>query len=189
MGPGARRGRDGLRLGIDDRVRCQLDLASELRRPIVLHCVRAHGALLDELRERAHAASHARDGSHARDANHARVRTLPPVVVMHAYGGSVETARQLLALGDAVGTAIYFGVSPRAAPGTRAAAALAIVPANRLLLESDEHDAQTASAALDQSRRHVCAARAWDDAQAAEQTAANARDAFSICLDAQANPR
>ena len=91
----------------------QLALAAELRRPLIVHCVRADGVLLDTLRAAAAAASPGGG--------------LPPILVMHAFGGSPETARALLQLAAREGVAAYFGFSPRAAK-LRAAAVMAAVP-------------------------------------------------------------
>ena len=86
----------------------EIELAAELRRPLIVHCVRADGVLLDTLRAAA-AASPGGGG-------------LPPILVMHAFGGSPETARALLQLAAREGVAAYFGFSPRAAKLRRAAA-------------------------------------------------------------------
>ncbi|KAL3929424.1 MAG: hypothetical protein SGPRY_001965 [Prymnesium sp.] len=68
----------------------KLQLAVKLRRALVVHCVRAYGWLFDKLRS---------SGS-----------ALPPVLVLHAYGGSVESALAFLKLPSRV----YFGFSPSA---------------------------------------------------------------------------
>lgn len=84
-------------------LRLQLRLAIRLRRPVALHCVRAWGALKALLAEEG----------------------VPPAgALIHAYGGSPETARELQDLG------LWLSF---AAPG----AALAAVRDDRLLLESD----------------------------------------------------
>ena len=131
----------------------QLDLAAELRRPIVLHCVRAQGFLLELL---------------------ARRPLLPPVVVHHAYGGSVESAAALLRLP----TRSYFGWSGRAARLRKSAAVMASLPADRLLIESDEHEAAPAAEAVSEACAALAAARGWTHEETAARTAANARQAF-----------
>ena len=133
----------------------QLAIASELRRPAVIHCVRAHGPLLDALRA---------------------APALPPAIHLHAYGGSVESAQALLKLP----TRAYFGFSAAACRLKRAPAVISSLPAERLLLESDEFTAVASAAGLADARAAVADARGWDEEEAASVTAANARDAFSI---------
>ncbi len=101
-------GLDFARRGVDreaqlDALRRQLRMAARLGRPVALHCVRAWGPLMQLLRQEG----------------------VPPAGAMiHAFNGSLETARALQALG------IF--LSFRAlGPG------LAAVRNDRLLLESD----------------------------------------------------
>ena len=141
-----------------DAFTTQLRLAAELRRPLVVHCVRADGIFLDLLRSEA--------------------ASLPPVIVMHAFGGSAETAAALLRLGDAAQTRFFFGFSARAARLRRAGVVMATLPADRLLLESDEHTAEGARVAVTEACALLADARGWTAAEAAERSAANARAAF-----------
>ena len=114
----------------------------------------------------------------------ARPASLPPVLVMHAFGGSVETAAAIgkLAASAAArgGCRAFFGFSARAARLRRAAAVMASLPADRLLLESDEHSAADAAPALAEACARVAAARGWSEAEAAAMTATNARAAFDV---------
>ena len=78
-GVGGRGGLDRARLECAwevqlDAFTSQLRIATELRR-LLVHCVRSDGALLDTLRE---------------------TPALPPTLIMHAFGGSAETAKALL---------------------------------------------------------------------------------------------
>ena len=166
--PSAAVGESGLdRVRLDTPWEAQLSafalhvrLASELRRALVVHAVRADGALLDLLRAEATAG------------------TLPPVLVMHAFGGSAETAANLLRLGAEAETKVFFGFSERAVRLRRAPAVIQSVPESRLLLESDEHIPDQALRAVASACERLAAVRAWSLAQAAEQTAENAREAF-----------
>ena len=141
---------------------CQLRMGAELGRPVVVHAVRADGALLDLLRAEA-------------DADR-----LPPVVVMHAFGGSAETAAAIGRIASAARSRAYFGFSGRRSPSParrqRAAAVIASLPAERLLIESDAH--ADARPALVASLEALAEARGWSLQEAAERTAANARGAF-----------
>jgi TatD DNase family protein len=89
----------------------QFDLARELNRPIVLHACRAWGDLLSMLRD----------------------ASLPAGFMVHAFGGSVETALELTALGGY----LSFGA---ALARSSVSDALGSLPADRLLLESDAPD-------------------------------------------------
>jgi TatD DNase family protein len=107
-------GLDALRGDLDEqlvRLRSQLQVAAELDLPVVLHCVRAHHLMLPELR---------RFG----------VRGF-----LHAYSGGPHLVSQYLALGFhfSVGRAVH-------RPGKRLRAALAAIPDDRLLAESDAPD-------------------------------------------------
>jgi TatD DNase family protein len=108
--------REGVSLDVQEAVlRPQLELAQRLELPVVLHCVRAHGRLLECLE---------------------RLGPLPAGGVMHAYSGSPELVQRYARLG------MYFGFGgaatrPRA---KRAKAALECVPGERLVLETDAPD-------------------------------------------------
>ncbi|HEX2732594.1 MAG TPA: TatD family hydrolase [Polyangiaceae bacterium] len=93
----------------------QLELAVHLKLPVVLHVVDAHGRVLELLE---------------------RLGPLPAGGVLHAYSGSAELVPRYCALG------LYFGFGgavthERAAKARRA---LACVPKERLLLETDAPD-------------------------------------------------
>jgi TatD DNase family protein len=142
-----------------DAFTAQLRVASDLRRPLVVHCVRSDGAMLNVLRE---------------------APALPPTLVMHAFGGSAETARALLSLVGRRASRVFFGFSPGAARLKRAPGVLQAIPAERLLLESDKHTASAACAAVSDACRLVSASRGWSLEETAARTAQNAKDAFSI---------
>lgn len=93
----------------------QLALAKNLRLPVVIHCVRAHGRLLQALR---------------------RAGPLPQGGVLHAYSGSAEMVRQYAQYGLYFG----FGGAVTKSRSKRAAQALLAVPFDRLLLETDAPD-------------------------------------------------
>ncbi len=96
-----------------ESLRHHLALARDLDHPLVLHVVRAHGRALDELRPFA-----------------------PLKGMVHGFGGGVDVAREYLRLGLHLSFA-----GPVARPNARKArAAVAIVPPERLLLETDAPD-------------------------------------------------
>lgn len=101
------------RSGQEAALRIQLRLAHALHRPVALHAVQAWGALLAILREEG----------------------VPPAGAMvHAFGGSAETARDLQAMG------VFLSFSDGILDPARARLreALAAVAPDRLLLESDD---------------------------------------------------
>ncbi|MBP7055410.1 MAG: TatD family hydrolase [Candidatus Omnitrophica bacterium] len=92
--------------------RAQLDLASELKRPVTLHCVGAWGTLIDELK--------------------ARCMTDIPFMV-HLFSGSADTLATLLKMGA------YLSFSLGIAEGgpDKVRLAFQATPIDRLVLETD----------------------------------------------------
>lgn len=109
----------------------QLELAALLDRPVSLHCVKAWGPLLDILRA-----------------------SRPLRFLVHSYSGPAEITRGLAALGG------YFSFGPAILDERRvkARAALAEVPRDRLLFESEAPQAEGAPAAV-LARVHAAAER------------------------------
>ena len=93
--------------------RAHLELARATGLPLTIHCVKAHGPMLELLRERP-----------------------GPPVVMHAFSGSAETAAALVAAGHYISFAANICI-PNA---RRALAAARAVPSERLLVETDSPD-------------------------------------------------
>ncbi|MBR5691932.1 MAG: TatD family hydrolase [Verrucomicrobia bacterium] len=95
--------------------RTHLQLGYELRRPVVIHCVRAWDWMMRILRETPH---------------------LPPALLFHAYSGGKELLAKLLQYGgwfSFAGTLLY-------EKNIRARQSLPLVPKDRLLLETDAPD-------------------------------------------------
>ena len=100
---------------------------------------------------------------------------------MHAFGGSEHTAATLGRVCESAprgSCRLYFGFSSRAARLRRAAAVMASVPADRILLESDELTAAAAPPALAEACARLALARGWTEQEAAQRTADNAHAAF-----------
>lgn len=91
-----------------------LRLAGETHRPLVIHCLKAWGALKDAFDE----------------------VPPPPRFLMHSYGGSIEFARQLIPLGAYFSFSGYF-LQPRKAAVIEVFRQL---PQDRILLETDAPD-------------------------------------------------
>ncbi|MBP5761297.1 MAG: TatD family hydrolase [Verrucomicrobia bacterium] len=95
--------------------RAHLQMGYELRRPVVIHCVRAWDWMTRILKETPH---------------------LPPSLLFHAYSGGKELLPKLIQYGgwfSFAGTLLY-------EKNIRARQALPLVPKNRLLLETDSPD-------------------------------------------------
>ncbi len=90
----------------------QLELARELQRPVVIHCLRAWGWLMRLLEP---------------------AGPPPSGMLIHAYGGAAELVEPLVRMGA------YFSFAGNALKkgSRRAHAALSAVPADRLLVETD----------------------------------------------------
>lgn len=95
--------------------RCQLRIAVEQRRPVLIHCRRAFRDLLAILKE-----------EHVQSVGG----------IMHAFSGSVETARECIALGLAIGIAGPVTWSNAVKPLAVARA----IPLEHLVLETDSPD-------------------------------------------------
>jgi TatD DNase family protein len=108
-------GLDGVkdRPGQREDFAAQLELARSFSRPAVLHCVREWGALLEEVKKAG-----------------------LPAFMLHGYGGSPEMVKDFAALGGY----FSFGAGITAPGRERLRAALAAVPADRLLFETEAPD-------------------------------------------------
>lgn len=92
----------------------QLQIAHDLSRVAHIHCVGAWGRMMDILRG----------------------VELPPAMVLHAFSGSPELVRELAGLG----AYFSFGNAIVDEKHTKMRASVAVVPKNRILVESDADD-------------------------------------------------
>ncbi|CAK4717523.1 unnamed protein product [Aphanomyces euteiches] len=128
----------GKRVPIDVQERAfvdQLHLAQELQRPVVIHCVGAHGRVLEQLQS---------------------VRV--PHVVLHSFSGPLEMVRAFGKLPFPV----YFSFTAKQclAPSEKQQAILAAVPDHRILLETDAPDQRPTDEAL---ADHAVGAIPWNE--------------------------
>ena len=143
----------------------QLRVAAELHRPASVHCVKAHGTLLEMLQGW-------------------DVGALPPTVALHSFSGSAAQVHQLLKVGG-LSRRLFFGfshtvnVAMGGSPGSAGYEALLeavrAVPEEQLLVESDSDDELTATHATLLAVQLVAEARGWTPERAAAITARNAR--------------
>ena len=131
----------------------QLALATELRKPVVVHCVKATGDMQTMFRQ---------------------ASDLPPRIYMHSFGGSSEFLRQLTTL-KKYGDRFYFGFSsvinlrsPKTQDVIRA------TPDDRLLLESDLCDPTRAEDELRIMLAFIADVKGWSVSDAARITRENA---------------
>jgi TatD DNase family protein len=142
--------------------RAQLALARERRLPLMLHILDAHGRAFEILRG---------DG-------------VPSGGVIHSYSGSAEMARDYLALG----LSLSFAGSVTHPGAKRARAAAAVVPRDRLLVETDAPDQTPAPhrpglnepAYLGTIVSALAAARGEPAEEVARGTEGNARRLFGV---------
>ncbi|KAF1794405.1 hypothetical protein PC129_g462 [Phytophthora cactorum] len=102
--------------------RAQLEIAAELERACVLHCVGYYGKMLKILQD---------TGQSGR---------LPPVLVLHSYSGPPDMMRSFLTLRD---TRVFFSLNAKQLTDPRmkkAAACCKALPLEALLLETDAPD-------------------------------------------------
>jgi len=95
--------------------RAQVDLARDLGRPVTIHCLRAWGLLLEELR---------------------RAAPLPAGFLVHAFGGAPDMVKPLTDLG----AYLSFAASVLDPARRRTRESLLEVPGHRLLIETDSPD-------------------------------------------------
>ena len=135
----------------------QLQLAGARGLPVSVHCVRAQGDLYEAL---------------------STIDPLPPTIYLHAFGGAAGTVEQLTRA-RCFGRRLYFGfaacINLRSPKGTQAIAA---VPSDRLLLESDRSSAARSLVEdeLIEMLSIYAQLKGWATLEeAAEQSAENAR--------------
>ncbi|EPE08868.1 cut9 interacting protein [Ophiostoma piceae UAMH 11346] len=181
----------------------QLHLAAELRRPVSVHGVQAHGQLYSVLaatwagrerkvlskRERHQIAGIAGLGdfedSSSDEDEEARgtPKRYPPTVCLHSFSGPVDMLRQYL--DPRIPATIFFSFSTAVNCSTesgcdRIAQVVAACPDDRILLESDLHKAGPAmDKLLEDIYRRVCAIKKWTLAEGIERIAKN-YDAFTM---------
>lgn len=102
----------------------QLQMASALRRPVAIHCVKAWGPLLEILEQCA------------------QEKQLPAIMI-HAYGGSIETLQRLIRIG------CFISFSCRLIADRKRHPAFLATPLTHLLLETDSQGRLSVAGAKD----------------------------------------
>lgn len=182
----------------------QLRLAGELQRPVSVHSVQAHGAVIEVFkslwkgherkvasrreRKRRHSHAEAHAGSDDEDARGAQTShsagtrerealPFPPRICMHSYSGPAETLKQFLHPSNP--SDVYFSFSSVinfSHHSDKSVAVIKALPDDRVLIESDLHIAgQQMDDRLEEVTRQICEIRGWDLRQGVQQLADNWR--------------
>ncbi|KAL4741861.1 hypothetical protein BDV11DRAFT_48241 [Aspergillus similis] len=182
----------------------QLRLAGELQRPVSVHSVQAHGAVIEVFkglwkgherkvasrreRKRRHSHAEAHAGSDDEDAQDAQTShsagtrerealPFPPRICMHSYSGPAETLKQFLHPSNP--SDVYFSFSSVinfSHHSDKSVAVIKALPDDRVLIESDLHIAgQQMDDRLEEVTRQICEIRGWDLRQGVQQLADNWR--------------
>ena len=170
--------------------KAQLQLAGELRRPVSIHSVQAHGAVFEVLRDlwKGHerkvvsnrqrkrrssaAGAHTESDDEAEEEGRSRERgsgprsplPYPPKICMHSYSGPPEPLRQFLH--PSIPADIYFSFSHvinfTNDSDAKVVEVISMLPEDRILAESDLHCAgQRMDDLLEQVVRKICSVRGW----------------------------
>uniref|UniRef100_A0A6B2LJY3 TatD related DNase n=1 Tax=Arcella intermedia TaxID=1963864 RepID=A0A6B2LJY3_9EUKA len=145
----------------------QVDLAIELKRPINVHCVQAHGWLFDFFRDIAK--------------DKTKAENLPPVL-LHSFTGSADMVTGLLKI-PKVGKKFYFSFSAiinLTNSSKKLDAAIQIVPEDRLLLESDWNYCSNQEKGMSDIIGYISKMRNWTVDQTITISTQNATTFFSI---------
>ncbi|KAL1971919.1 hypothetical protein VTN31DRAFT_2007 [Thermomyces dupontii] len=181
-------------------LKAQLQLAGELRRPVSLHSVQGHGLVLEVLRdlwrgyERKGSKRATRkktkttevlvsdneDDSPEEEGNQKEEKPLPfpPRICMHSYSGRADSLAQFLH--PSAPSEMFFSFSsvinlpPSAAEDHKTFQVVRALPADRILVESDFHEAGAPmDDLLEEVTRTVCRIRGWTLEQGVTQLARN----------------
>ena len=153
--------------------RLQLQLASRMKRPVVVHCVAAYGDLYDILEAE---------------------MTLPHAIYMHAYGGSVDFAKRLMKLEKNYKNSksnnsnsnsedkkiFYFGFSAAINQSKKLLSVIESIPSDRLLLESDLEEIDHVDGCLKKMLHIMADVRGVTAQDIAETTYQNALNFYNI---------
>jgi TatD DNase family protein len=134
----------------------QFQLAAELRRPVSVHCVHAHGHLIELLRT-------------------SKAAALPPSIALHSFSGKPAVVHEYLRAAGSK-TLVFFGFSAvicmRAEERSRAA--IACVPDDRILVETDVGETKRVDELMRSIVDVVSQVKQWTREQTALLTRQNA---------------
>lgn len=153
--------------------KAQLNLAGKMGRPVSVHGVQAHGVVFDTLREtwkdfeNESKSSIKKRRLHLSPCDRASQTqnlpsSFPPRICLHAYSGPKELLKQYLH--SMVPAEVYFSFSTIInMSNTKAIDVIKIVPDDRILAESDFHQAgEKMDHLLEQVCREICKIKGWE---------------------------
>ena len=198
--PGSREGRalSPYRVSMDHQkaiLKAQLQLAGKHGRPVSVHSVQAHGAVIEILQElwKGHENPSKRQqkrGNSVSDAlvlesnidevapGNVRPLPYPPRICMHSYSGPADPLRQFLH--PSVPADVFFSFSQvinfSTALSGKVTEVIKAVPASQILIESDYHCAgERMDAMLQEIVEKVCEIKNWTIQEGAERLRENWR--------------
>lgn len=160
-------------------LKAQLRLAGEMNRAVSLHSVQAHGAIIEVLKEvwagHERVVMSRRKRNQEQDAEGAgfedeedqisTVKAFPPRICMHSYSGSVDPIRQFIHKSNP--SDVYFSFSQlinfTGLSAKRVADVVRALPEDRILIESDLHQAgEQLDELMESVARQICTLRGWE---------------------------
>ncbi|KAJ3035410.1 hypothetical protein HDV00_004008 [Rhizophlyctis rosea] len=179
-----------------------MDLAAQHNRPVNVHAVQCHGHLLKYFAELAERVPKDRERrkkktkgqadeqeetkgvesvDHSeRDSTYTHpspTQPVPPTILLHSFSGSSDIVRSLLRLAKPFSSRIFFSFS--AAINSRSAKChdrIVAVPDDRILIESDLHDASMVDDAMWAGLKMVAEAKGWALEETVERVEKNVEE-------------
>jgi Tat protein secretion system quality control protein TatD with DNase activity len=174
----------------------QMKLAAELNRPVSVHAVQCFGKLMDifdkmsvgvpkpiskrklnqmkkdnEIADPSSSTAISPEGQEA-------LRRWPPAIMLHSYSGSPEQIQKLLRYPPVVSSRFYFSfskvVNGRSTLVSKTHERIRAVPDDRILIESDLHDAGVVNDACVSAAQLVAEAKGWSVGETILKTEENA---------------
>lgn len=150
----------------------QMEIASKLQRPVTVHCVRAQGYLFDYFRNNY-------TKSKKNNNNDKELKTMPPAVMLHSFGGKSDMIKSLLAL-QAISDKFYFSYSTviNGSNMETLRSNIAATPEDKLLIESDWNSPGPSREGMEEIVQLVSEVKKWTIQQTLGVTSQNARRFF-----------
>lgn len=172
----------------------QMRIAGEVGRGVNIHAVQCHGRLLEyfrglgkgEKRKKGGGNGNGNAGGENVDSNLMNDSTPPtqnpPAIILHSISGSPEIIKSLLSLPSRTSSTFYFSISTGLnTRSLKCDARIQAVPDDRVLLESDLHDAVLVDNAMWGACALVGKAKGWGLEETAERTVRNAAMFLKKC--------
>ncbi|KAJ1660484.1 Cut9-interacting protein scn1 [Dispira simplex] len=166
--------------------RVQWDLAVQLHRPVSLHCVRAATTFVAFFQQIVREWRQRSRGQRRSDKIALSDQFFPTAIMLHSYSGSTEVLNQIYALPDAVSRRVFVSFSETINQRSpQVGERIQVVPADRLLVETDLSRLDQIDATMSKVIRRVAAVRQWSIAQVIETTTANAHRFYGTAIDSR----